>query len=150
MTRSPVMMVFSIEPLGTSLLAMIKVFSTKAMSAADTTILIHSKSSFPQPPGCSSFLRDFFFPPSAGSTCGTSTSFSVLPVLTASLCNSCAIFLASSSADCTFSAENASCAWSGFSGCLKLSGSPSQCCPARMPSSPPRSGSFFVLSSLMK
>ena len=187
MTRSPVMIVFSIEPLGTSLFAMINVFSTNAMSAADTMILTHSRISFNQPPdGCCSSLRERFFWLFTGSACGTSVSFCVLPVLIASLRSSCAIFCASSSAVCISFPENASASFPAvpgaavcslaeklsaffyaasagsaavvpfsakaclFSACFRRSGSPAQCCPARMPSSPPRSGSLFVLSSLMK
>ena len=46
MTRSPVIMVFSMEPLGTRLLAMMNVFKKKAMAAATTIIQIQLRISF--------------------------------------------------------------------------------------------------------
>ena len=60
MTRLPVMMVFSMEALGTRLLAMIKVFKTKAMAAAATRIWIQLMISDFQLTGFFSFSSVFF------------------------------------------------------------------------------------------
>ena len=49
MTRLPAMMVFSIEPVGTSLLAIMKVVSRKAMTAAETITCSQLMSSAFQP-----------------------------------------------------------------------------------------------------
>ena len=61
MTRLWAIMVFSMEPVGTSLLAMTKVVSTKAMTAADTNTWIQLMSSAFQPVFGSFFFRLLFW-----------------------------------------------------------------------------------------